>query len=115
IDSHCAPVSAAAAVDIPRLADRQVAPLSSMQQRLWYLEQLHPGRVVYNTPSAHRLRGPMNVPAFQQALLDVVQRQPVLRTSIEAGENGGVQRIHDGLLPELVLEDLSHLPADARM
>ncbi|MGO4503122.1 MULTISPECIES: amino acid adenylation domain-containing protein [unclassified Dyella] len=115
IDSHRAPASAAAAVDIPRLADRQVAPLSSMQQRLWYLEQLHPGRVVYNTPSAHRLRGPMNVDAFRQALRDVVQRQPALRTSIEAGENGGVQRIHAGLLPELPLEDLTHLPADARL
>ena len=109
------PGHAAAAIDIPRLADRSVAPLSSMQQRLWYMEQLHPGRVVYNTPSAHRLRGPMNVDAFRDALRDVVQRQPALRTSIEAGDNGGVQRIHAGLLPALPLEDLSDLPADARL
>jgi len=115
IDSHRVPGHAAAAIDIPRLADRSVAPLSSMQQRLWYMEQLHPGRVVYNTPSAHRLRGPMNVDAFRDALRDVVQRQPALRTSIEAGDNGGVQRIHAGLLPALPLEDLSDLPADARL
>jgi len=115
IDSYRAPTTATPSADIPRLANRDVAPLSSMQQRLWYLEQLHPGRVVYNTPSAHRLRGPMNVEAFLQALRDVVQRQPVLRTSIEAGENGGVQRIHAGLLPELRLEDLSAMPAEARL
>jgi amino acid adenylation domain-containing protein len=115
IDSYCAPETATPSIDIPRLADRGIAPLSSMQQRLWYVEQLHPGRVVYNTPSAHRLRGPMNVAAFQQALRDVVQRQPALRTSIEAGENGGMQRIHAGLLPELPLEDLAALPVEARM
>ncbi|WP_426271606.1 amino acid adenylation domain-containing protein [Dyella kyungheensis] len=116
IDGQRVPEHAAAAsIEIPRLTERTVAPLSSMQQRLWYLEQLHPGRVVYNTPSAHRLRGPMNVDAFRQALRDVVLRQPVLRTSIETGELGGVQRIHAGLLPELPLEDLSGLPADARM
>ncbi|WP_019465570.1 non-ribosomal peptide synthetase [Dyella japonica] len=115
VDGYRTPETATPSADIPRLADRQLAPLSSMQQRLWYVEQLHPGRVVYNTPSAHRLRGPMNVEAFQQALNDVVQRQPILRTSIEAGENGGVQRIHAGPMPELWLEDLSAMPADARM
>ncbi|MDR3445562.1 MULTISPECIES: non-ribosomal peptide synthetase [unclassified Dyella] len=115
IDGYRAPDTATPSADIPRLANRDVAPLSSMQQRLWYLEQLHPGRVVYNTPSAHRLRGPMNVTAFRQALRDVVQRQPALRTSIETGENGGLQRIHAGLLPELLLEDLSALPAEARL
>lgn len=115
IDGYRTPATATPSTDIPRLADRQVAPLSSMQQRLWYLEQLHPGRVVYNTPSAHRLRGPMDVAAFRQALQDVVQRQPVLRTSIEAGENGGIQRIHAGPMPELWLEDLSGMPAHARM
>ncbi|RAO77934.1 non-ribosomal peptide synthetase [Dyella jiangningensis] len=101
--------------EIPRLANREQAPLSSMQQRLWYMEQLHPGRVVYNTPSAHRLRGPMNITAFQQALRDVVQRQPVLRTSIEAGEVAGLQRIHADIALALPVEDLSSLPADARL
>jgi len=105
----------AATDDIPRLTDRGQAPLSSMQQRLWYMEQLHPGRVVYNTPSAHRLRGPMNIVAFQQAMRDVVQRQPVLRTSIEVGEVAGLQRIHADLALSLPIEDLSSLPADDRL
>ena len=100
---------------IPRLSDRQRAPLSSMQQRLWYLEQLHPGRVVYNTPSAHRLRGPMNVVAFERALRETVRRQPVLRTSIETDETSAVQRIHDEVAVNLLpLEDLSGLPEGER-
>ena len=31
------------------------------------LEQMAPGQVVYNTPSAHRLRGPMDLDAFERA------------------------------------------------
>ncbi|OOG50980.1 non-ribosomal peptide synthetase [Rhodanobacter sp. C01] len=100
---------------IPRLPDRQRAPLSSMQQRLWYLEQLHPGRVVYNTPSAHRLRGPMNEVAFERALRETVRRQPVLRTSIELNETSTMQRIHDDVVVSLLpVEDLSGLPEGTR-
>ena len=99
---------------IPRLADRERAPLSLMQQRVWYLEQLHPGGVAYHTPSAHRLRGPLDRGAFERALQAMVRRQPVLRTAIEPDAAGAVQRIHATLEVELPLEDLSQLPADER-
>ncbi|MDG2536711.1 amino acid adenylation domain-containing protein [Dyella jiangningensis] len=115
IDSERGLMASATTDEIPRLTTREQAPLSSMQQRLWYMEQLHPGRVVYNTPSAHRLRGPMNTAAFQQAMRDVVQRQPVLRTSIETGEAAGLQRIHPDIALALPVEDLSILPADERL
>ena len=42
---------------IPRRTGATPAPLSLMQQRLWYLEQLQLGRTVFNVPSAHRLHG----------------------------------------------------------
>ena len=87
---------------IARLADRHRAPLSLMQQRLWYLEQLHPGRVAYNTPSAHRLRGPMNAVAFERALQEVVDRQAILRTSVGQDDDGAFQRIHDALPVQLL-------------
>ncbi|MEW9625892.1 condensation domain-containing protein, partial [Rhodanobacter geophilus] len=100
--------------NMARLADRERAPLSLMQQRVWYLEQLQPGGVNYHTPSAHRLRGPLNLAAFGQAFRTVVQRQPVLRTAIESGEAGPLQRIHATLEVELPLEDLGGLPASER-
>jgi len=100
---------------IPRLPARDSAPLSLQQQRLWYIEQLHPGRVVYNTPSAHRLRGPMDTAAFEHALREMVRRQPVLRTAIEPHEATAVQRIHDTVAVALLpLEDISTLPPAER-
>ncbi|GAA3923150.1 hypothetical protein GCM10022229_16250 [Luteimonas lutimaris] len=100
---------------IKRLADQSTAPLSLMQERLWLLEQFTPGQVTYNTPSGHRLRGPLDLDAFKRAFDAVAQRQSVLRTSIGTLGGEAFQVVHDsvdsGLLPVV---DLGHLPeADA--
>lgn len=96
-------------------AEQRKAPLSIMQERLWFLEQLHPGRVVYNTPSAHRLRGKLDYEVFSRAFGEMVRHQPSLRTAV-AVENGiAMQAVHDqvpfALLPP---EDLSSIPAGQR-
>jgi non-ribosomal peptide synthetase component F/thioesterase domain-containing protein len=69
-------------------AARRSAPLTPMQERIRFVEELHPGRVVYNTPSAHRLTGPMDVAKFEQALREMVRRQPALRTHVGVAPNG---------------------------
>ncbi|MDE2247008.1 MAG: amino acid adenylation domain-containing protein [Xanthomonadaceae bacterium] len=107
--------SRAAAGAIPRRADRAKAPLSLMQQRVWYLEQLNPGQVVYHAPSAHRLRGIMDEAAFERALAEMVRRQPMLRTSFGLDGTALVQRVQaqceTSLLP---CEDLGGLPEHER-
>jgi amino acid adenylation domain-containing protein len=109
---------AAAMPKIPRLPDGAHAPLSLMQQRVWYLEQLHPGRTVYNVPSAHRLRGALDRDALQQAFATMVERQAVLRTAIrsDAGVNEGepYQHVLDRVDTTLRCEDLTGIAADAR-
>ncbi len=96
-------------------ADRQRAPLSLMQQRLWYLEQLSPDRVVYNTPSAHRLTGELDEQAFEQAFREIVRRQATLRTIIEADDETPMQRVLDSVPVSLFpAEDLSALDEQER-
>ncbi len=95
--------------------DRQRAPLSLMQQRLWYLEQLSPDRVVYNTPSGHRLTGELDEHAFEQAFREVVRRQATLRTIIEVDDETPMQRVLDNVPVSLFpAEDLSALDAQER-
>ncbi|MGH8060920.1 MAG: amino acid adenylation domain-containing protein [Pseudoxanthomonas sp.] len=102
------------ASSIARLASGTNAPLSLMQQRLWYLEQLQPGRTVYNVPSAHRLRGALDFDALARAFARIVERQDVLRTVIGTHDGEPYQNVLAEVDARLAREDLSHLPADQR-
>jgi amino acid adenylation domain-containing protein len=94
---------------------RSTAALSMNQERLWFLEELNPGRVVYNTPSAHRLKGQLDVAALERALQELVARQSVLRTSIDKVDGAPVQHIHDHVEFSLgEIHDLSAVPAEKR-
>ncbi|MFY0567872.1 MupA/Atu3671 family FMN-dependent luciferase-like monooxygenase [Archangium lansingense] len=79
---------------VPR--DRSL-PLSFSQQRLWYLDQLEPGNVAYNNPSALRLSGPLNAAALERALNEVVRRHEALRSTFVLEDSGPVQRIAESL------------------
>ena len=68
-------------------------PLSYAQQRLWFLEQLEPGRAVYHLPLAWRLTGSLDVSALVQSLEALVQRHEILRTTFPAVDGSPVQMI----------------------
>jgi hypothetical protein len=72
-------------------AEQGAAPLTVMQERIRFVEEMFPGRVTYNTPSAHRLRGTMDVAAFERAFNEVVKRQPGLRTFIARQDDAWIQ------------------------
>jgi hypothetical protein len=96
--------------------NRRSAPLTIMQERIRFIEELRPGLVAYNTPSAHRLTGPMNRELFERAFRDVVQRQPALRTYIGDRDASGAhtQHVVDVLEFPFPYEDLSEVPESNR-
>ncbi|SKB75737.1 non-ribosomal peptide synthetase [Luteibacter sp. 22Crub2.1] len=115
IGSQVASGSAPAAEPIGQRSDQHHAPLSLMQRRLWALERMHPGRVTYNAPSAHRLRGRLDEHAFDMAFQALIQRQSSMRTAFRDVGNDIVQVIEPRLTyPLFPAEDLSHLPEDER-
>lgn len=100
---------------IEHRADQRVAPLSLMQERLRLLEEFNPGQISYNTPSAHRLSGPLDVGLLDRALRDLAQRQTVLRTSIGSMDGEPVQIVHRDIATGLAhVHDLSMLADDVR-
>jgi amino acid adenylation domain-containing protein len=58
--------------------------LSPGQLRFWLLDQAEPASTEYLVPMALRLRGPLDQPALQAALDQVVARHEVLRTRYPA-------------------------------
>ncbi|NJC68037.1 non-ribosomal peptide synthase/polyketide synthase, partial [Planosporangium flavigriseum] len=91
--------------------DREL-PLSFAQQRLWFLDEFEPDTSEYLTYSGLRLRGGLNVAALRQAVTALVARHESLRTTFDASDGRGVQRIHPPQEVPLPVLDLSDLPED---
>ena len=89
-------------------------PLSFSQQRLWFLDQLHPRSPLYNVPSAVRLKGPLDPTALRKALETIIDRHEVLRTVYELIGDSPTQRILDTFNLEFSQTDLSCLTATSR-
>jgi amino acid adenylation domain-containing protein len=67
------------------------APLSFAQERLWFLDQLEPGRAVYNICRASRLSGNLHLTALEASLNEIVRRHEVLRSVIRVADGQQVQ------------------------
>ncbi len=114
IDTHAGDASAQVG-NIARRADPQRAPATLQQGRIWFLEQLNPGLPTFNTPSAHRLRGPLDAQALERAINAMVARQESLRTVIVEEDGVPVQRVFPELQVRLgAVQDLSSLPPAQR-
>lgn len=66
--------------EIPVLDRSESLRPSFAQEGLWFLDQLQPGNVAYNIPMAIRLRGPLDVPALERSLSEIVARHESTRT-----------------------------------
>ncbi|MFJ6483325.1 amino acid adenylation domain-containing protein [Streptomyces sp. NPDC091682] len=115
LDALRAEGAAAATVAVTAIGARpagEPAPLSFAQQRLWFLDQLQPGRPDYNIPVATRLHGPLDADALAAALCAVVTRHEVLRSRITEGPRGPVQTVEAPEVFAPVRTDLGDLPRE---
>jgi amino acid adenylation domain-containing protein len=99
---------------IERRLQREQAPLSFAQERLWFMRELAPESVHYNIPMILHLSGPLNCGALEKSIEAIVARHEVLRTTFR--DNGGdlVQVVHGPEKRELALVDLRDIPPDKR-
>lgn len=104
----------AAGVIPPRSNRTDPAPLSFAQERLWFLDQFHPGNSAYNLPLTIPLNGSLNLTALTSALNEMVQRHEVLRTSFRIVDAKPLQVIEPQLEITPSVLDLRHLPEQAK-
>ncbi|NUR29126.1 MAG: amino acid adenylation domain-containing protein, partial [Catenulispora sp.] len=100
---------------IPVLPGDGPFPLSSAQERLWFLTEYAPESAAYNVPIAARLAGPLDVAALRRALGTLVARHPALRTVFEGADGQATQRHLPAAEAALGIVDLSGIPDAAEL
>ncbi|MFD4398675.1 amino acid adenylation domain-containing protein [Kitasatospora sp. NPDC058478] len=98
------PASGAARPALRPVTRPERVPLSSAQQRLWFIEQFEGPSALYNTPVALRLTGALDRPALDGALRDVVARHEVLRTVFPTTDGQPHQLVAEA--PESILRTI---------
>jgi amino acid adenylation domain-containing protein len=89
-------------------------PLSYAQQRLWFLDKLEPGSTAYNSPSALRLQGQLDLNALEASLHVIVERHESLRTTFQEIDGEPVQVIAPAAAFPFEHLDLTSLPSSER-
>jgi amino acid adenylation domain-containing protein len=82
-------------------------PASFGQLRLWFIDQLAPGRAAYNMPSALRIRGELSVEVLERTLQELTRRHETLRTRFIAVGGQPQQVIEGEVKVELPVLDLT--------
>ena len=91
-----------------------VAPSSFSQRRLWLLDRLYGQGAAYNLPSTHRLTGPLDVGALQQALNEIIRRHEALRTCFRQQHDDVLQVVQCELHAAIPQESLEGLDEERR-
>ncbi|MGG4442796.1 non-ribosomal peptide synthetase [Brevibacillus fortis] len=79
---------------IPVIEDRESYPLSSAQKRMYILNHLEDGKLIYNMPGMLLIEGLLCRFRLETAFRDLISRHETLRTGFEMVEGEPSQRIY---------------------
>jgi len=99
---------------IERASREGSLPLSIVQQRLWFLDQLEPGNIAYNIPAAIRLSGRLDTETLERCMREIVHRHEALRTTFMTIDGRPVQVVAPPGPWSLLVTDLRGLAGDVR-
>ena len=85
-------------------------PLSSAQQRLWFLQQLYPANTFYNVSTGLAFTGKLKKEFLKESLASLFKNHDILRSSYPLKDGSPIIHIEVGLEIDLKEIDFSSLP-----
>lgn len=89
-------------------------PLSTTQQRCWFLDQMQPGNQSLNIAVRWQVSGQLRADTLEQAFQAVIDRHEILRTRFVEKEGAPVQQVMEHVRFKLDLVDIRAIPAEAQ-
>ena len=120
---NAAPETAAGPFSLISEEDRRLVPadavaaypLTRLQAGMVYHRELHPGTAVYHDIGTFHLRTPLKEELVTEAIRQLVERHPALRTSFDlVTYSQPLQVVHREAPTPLTVDDLTHLDAEAQ-
>lgn len=105
----------ATARSIPRRPQSGPSAQSFAQQRLWFVDQVEPGNIAYNSSRIYKLDGAVDAAILEKSFAAIVQRHEALRTTLREAGGQPVQIIAPSIDIPLSIVDLQDLPGSERM
>ncbi|MGZ4163771.1 MAG: amino acid adenylation domain-containing protein, partial [Tumebacillaceae bacterium] len=96
------------------LEQRSQMPMSSAQQRLWFLSRYLPNHAAYNVPVLLTLDGQLDVKVLEQSLNELIRRHEVLRTTYVEVNGEAMQVVTPVHHLDVATVDLAHVPSEMR-
>jgi len=93
---------------IPKL-NQPIAPLSSTQQRLWFMYQFAPDNPQYNIPVSIQIEGNIDIELLIKSINTVIQHHDILRTRFKYMDNQIVQETSGNFQLPISIIDLSDI------
>ena len=90
-------------------------PLSSSQQRCWFIHALNPGGSVLNIALRWELKGRFDASTIEQAFQTIVDRHEILRTRFIDKDGEPMQEVAGRLDFHLSVVDLTAVPEEKRL
>ena len=84
-------------------------PLSFAQQRLWFLEQVHPASSINHISMGVRVRGPLNPEMLERSVQEIIRRHEILRTRFVSDRGEGFADISGDAVFTISPHDLRQL------
>jgi amino acid adenylation domain-containing protein len=89
-------------------------PLSSGQQRFWFLEQLETANAANNLARVFRLEGQLDTTVLEQAICSIIARHEILRTNFQVIDGTPVQIISPHISFNITFFDLREKCRDVK-
>ncbi len=101
-------------VPLPSASTREGRiPLSPSQQRLWFLEQVHPGSAINHISMDVRIRGSVNPEVVERSVREIARRHEILRTRFGSERGEGFAEVSSEAIVTIGRQDFQVLdPAE---
>jgi amino acid adenylation domain-containing protein len=94
--------------------EQEEVPLSFAQERLWFFEQLEPGKVVNNIGFCLEIRGALDVVALEKAATEMFRRHAGLRTVFLKRDGRPIGKVLPSQQINVPVRDLTQFPGPER-